>query len=146
MTYVSTRSLYANQNDAALDVYHVVQTMARSLISSIYSTMGADDGGLNNIMLLFDMPATSNTSEVRAFLESDKSLLPLISEIYHKLQIYFPYNRIFMQVVQAELVISVGTTLPPKEAKDILYKFDEEWWLDIDVDLRSKLCITVEFQ
>jgi hypothetical protein len=162
MNCVSTRSLYANQNDlgakdlldpgSAAGIYHVVQTTAHSLITSIYSTLGvinnvvADEGGLNYIMSLYNISDISNPNEVRAFLASDKSLVPLASEVYHRLQIYFPYCPVFAKVIQNELVISVSTALSPKEAKDRLYKFDDEWWLDVDVDLRSKLCITVEFQ
>ena len=162
MNYVSTRSLYANQNDlgttdlfdpgSTVDIYHVVQTTAHLLVTSICSTLGVinnlvvDEGGLNYIMSLYNISDMNNPNEVRAFLASDKSLVPLASEVYHRLQIYFPYSPVFAKAIQNELVISVRTALSPKEAKDRLYKFDDEWWLDVDVDLRSKLCITVEFQ
>jgi hypothetical protein len=162
MICASTRSLYANQNALGANGYfepgvvvgvcHVVQTTARSLITGINSTLEVitnvvtDDGRLNYIMSLYNTSELSHPNEVRAFLDSNKFLVTLASEVYHRLQIYFPYSQIFAKVIQDELVISVGTALSPKEAKDRLYKFDDEWWLDVDADLRSKLCVTVEFQ
>lgn len=148
----STRSLDVNQNLVGFEVYNVVQTTARSLITAINSTLEGfnsvftDDAGLNYIMSLYNISDINNPNEVRAFLDSNKSLIPLVSEAYHRLQSYFPYGPIFAEVIEDELIISVGTALSPKEAKYKLYEFDNEWWLDIDSGLRSKLCITVEFQ
>jgi hypothetical protein len=102
---------------------------------------------LNSIMTIFNsMYDLRERDEIREFLKNNASLIPVLSEAYNKLQIYFPYSTIFAEVIQDELVISVGTTLSPREAKKQLYKFDEEWWLDVCNTSRSKLCITVEFQ
>ncbi len=94
---------------------------------------------------LYNISDVSTPYEVRAFLDSNKSLVPLVSEAYHRLQSYFPYGPIFAKVIEDELIVSVVTELSPKEAKEKLYEFDNGWWLDIDASLRSKLCITVEF-
>lgn len=86
------------------------------------------------------------SDEVDAFLESNDYLIPLVCEAYPRLINYFPNSAVFMEVVQGELVISVGTALGPRDAKNQLYRFGEDWWLDVDPNLRSRLCITVEFQ
>lgn len=106
-----------------------------------------DEINLNSLMsILCIMYDVRGSDEFRDFLKNNISLAPLVSEAYKKLQVYFPYSTIFAEVIEDELVISVGTTLAPREAKVQLYKFDEDWWLDIAANLRSKICITVEFQ
>jgi hypothetical protein len=82
---------------------------------------------LNSSMSIFNiMYDLRGSDEIRGFLKSNSFLIPLVSEAYDKLQMYFPYSTIFAEVIQNELVISVGTTLSPKEAKEQLYKFDED--------------------
>lgn len=131
----------------ASDIAHAIATpidMATGIFNEMTYT---DEIKLNSLMSIFNiMYDIRGADEYREFLKNNISLTPLLSEAYDKLQVHFPYSTIFAEVIEDELVISIGTTLSPKEAKGKLYKFDEEWWLDVDVNLRSKICITVEFQ
>jgi len=111
----------------------------------------ADEIFLNSAMSMFNNMYDirgdfAGSKSVREFLQNNTFLIPLVSEAYEKLQTHFPYSTIFMDVVHDELVISVGTTLSPKEARKNLNAFDEEWWLDVCVNSHAKLCITVEFE
>jgi hypothetical protein len=111
----------------------------------------ADEIFLNSAMSIFnnmyDIRGNfAGCKAVREFLQCNTFLIPLVSEAYERLQTHFPYSTIFMDVVHDELVISVGTTLSPKETRKNLNAFDEEWWLDVCVNSHAKLCITVEFQ
>ena len=42
------------------------------------------------------------------------------------------------------LFIIIKTNLSPEESLDLLDKFDEEWWLDVDASISKKLEVTVE--
>lgn len=106
-----------------------------------------DDIFINSAMTIFsNMYVLRGNDEVQELLRNNTFLVPIVAEAYGKLQTHFPYSTIYMDVIEDELVISVGTTLSPEQAKNALYRFDEEWWLDVCINSQSKLCITVEFQ
>jgi len=114
---------------------------------AIVRILSTDEKNLNFIMvILSNMYKLRRPNEIRDFLQDNEYLNPLLSDAYNNLQSYFPGSTIFMEVEHGELVISVGTKLPPEQAIENLDKFDEEWWLDACIDSRAKLCITVEYQ
>lgn len=91
--------------------------------------------------------------EVSRFLERCPFLIPLLLEAYGKIESYFgPYPRVFLKVVtdpetngDRQLVVFIGTNLPPVEALNRLERFDEGWWLEASRETRGNLCIHVEF-
>jgi len=87
-----------------------------------------------------------NPIDVGKFLNSNKFLIPLISEAYNRLPKFFPLSPVSMRVHQNELVIAVMTSLSPEDADEKLDNFDEEWWIDASERSNARLCITVEFQ
>jgi hypothetical protein len=102
---------------------------------------------LNSMIAMYEsMYHLRKPSKIRVFLEDNEFLDPIITEAYGKLQKHFPSSAIFMEVVQNELVISIGTTLSPEDADEKLDSFDEEWWIDASARSNARLCITVEFQ
>lgn len=96
--------------------------------------------------ILSDYYNLEEERDIRDLLEGNERLVALLVDAHKRIQKYFPASSISIKPLFEELVVSIGTTLSPKEAKARIYKFDEEWWLGVDADLRSKLCITVEFQ
>ena len=109
--------------------------------------MISDDDNLNYTLALYNNLYTMrNPTDIRKFLKNNKYLIPLISEAYHKLHMFFPPSAVFMEVLQNEMVISVGTSLSANEAKNKLDEFDDRWWLNECIKSNAKLCITVEFQ
>jgi hypothetical protein len=124
--------------------FYQMTTFENDVASTLILT---DEKNLNSMIATYNsMYQLREPSEIRVFLEDNDFLNPIITEAYGKLQKHFPSSTIFMEVEQNELVISVGTTLSPQEAKEKLDKFDEEWWLDNCMQSHAKLCITVEFQ
>ncbi|MGB5099782.1 MAG: hypothetical protein WBN94_04195 [Methanothrix sp.] len=110
----------------------------------------ADEMYLNSAICLFsnmyNIDNDLDGPEIREFLQINTFLIPLLSEAYGRLQRYFPYDTVSMYVDQNTLVVSVRTDLAPRDARENLSKFDDEWWLDVCTESQAKLCITVEFQ
>ena len=131
----------------AHDIVDMIQTPLNLATEIIADAIPIDEQFLNSLMSTFNiMYVLRRDNEVRGFLRNNIFLGPIVAEAYGKLQNHFPYSTIYMDVIGDELVISVSTTLSPKDAKDALYGFDEAWWLDNCINAQSKLCITVEFQ
>lgn len=159
MAEATTKSLFAIQNrigtrsasefDCGGEATHFgkfTSSIIRNTVEMATSLI-SDNGNLNYTMSLYNiMFDLRNPAEIREFLEDNKYLISLASEAYHKLQDFFPPSLLFMEVSNNELVISVGTSLSPNEAKKNLDEFDEKWWLDKCTQSNAKLCITVEFQ
>jgi hypothetical protein len=159
MTEATTRSLFTirnkfgTKNERELDWIEEADNLVKTTANVIRNTVGmatgliSDNENLNYTMALYNiMFEIRNPTETSEFLRDNKYLIPLVSEAYHKLQDFFPPSPLFMEVSHNEMVISVGTSLSPNEAKRNLDEFDEKWWLDKCTESNAKLCITVEFQ
>lgn len=159
MGETTTKSLSMFQGGFGLsDVKYPISTDASNSFSDIaknkiknafdmVNSMFSDNENLNYTMaLLTDLYSLRNPLEIKEFLGDNKFIISLVSEAHGELQRFFPLSAIFMEVMQNELVISVGTSLSHKEAKERLYELYKEWWLGVDANLRSMICITVEFQ
>jgi hypothetical protein len=156
MGEATTRSLFPiKSSPGAEEVYFIVDknNIAQIIKNTIKNTldvvnnMVSDSDDLNYTMALYNnIYVLRNPVLIKKFLESNKYLIQLVTDAHRELQKYFPPSSIFMEVLQNELVISVGTHLSPIEAKDGLDKFDDGWWLDKCEQSNAKMCITVEFQ
>jgi hypothetical protein len=160
MSEATTRSLFLLQRvigltngaefsimDGANSLGEIAKNAFRKAIEGANDMISDDDDNLNYTLALYNNLYTLvNPTDIREFLKNNKYLIPLISEAYHKLQVFFPPSTVFMEVLQNEMVISVGTSLSANEAKNKLDEFDERWWLNECIKSNAKLCITVEFQ
>ncbi len=91
--------------------------------------------------------------EVAEFVSENLYLLDLIEEIPTRISTYFGENQSLALRVShepefpnsSELWVEILTKLSAKKAMPILYRFDEEWWLENLDRARYKLNITVKF-
>ena len=101
--------------------------------------------------LLEDIYTFENPTDVRRFLWTHKHLIEILFEAEEQIR------KIFGEVVNLSLelhhdpeedfeglFIIIKTSLSPEESLDLLDKFDEEWWLDVDASISKKLEVTVE--
>ena len=94
-----------------------------------------------------------NPSEVGDFIGENFFLLDILEEIPNRISRYFGDNQKLTLTVSyepefpnsSELWVEVLTELSAKEARPILDKFDEEWWLDNMDRGNFKLNITLKF-
>lgn len=159
MSETTTRSLFLFQRafsltngseSSIIDGANSLGKIAKNAIKKVLedaNDMISDDDNLNYTLAVYNNLYTlRNPTDIREFLKNNRYLIPLISEAYGKLQMFFPPSTVFMEVLQNEMVISVGTSLSANEAKNKLDEFDDRWWLNECIKSNAKLCITVEFQ
>lgn len=159
MSETTTRSVFSLQrafgltNEAEFSIIDGANSLGKIAKNALTKALGEanemilDDDKLNYTLALYnDLYTMRNPANIKEFLKNNKYLIPLISEAYYKLQMFFPPSTIFMEVLQNEMVISVGTSLSANEAKNKLDEFDDRWWLNECIRSNAKLCITVEFQ
>ena len=91
--------------------------------------------------------------DVLGFLERCPFLVSLLLKAYRKIREYFPYSRIFLEVVtdpeavgDSQLVVFIATDFDPDEADERFERFDEDWWLDALDQAKGMLCINLEFR
>ena len=102
-----------------------------------------------------------NGAEVRHFLREHPFLIHLLANIHHYIELYFPDSQTFLDVAvdfeaiendpstmngNKELVVSICTSLPPKEAIEALNEFFSKWWLEASSGARRKISIGLEFE
>jgi len=142
-------------SDGLVHIKSIAQHFTKKALNSLNTATGSlielattDEITLSSTMTIIKAMYAfrGGDNEIREFLTNNVYLVPLASEAYKKLQTYFPYSTIFMEVNQDQLVISVGTTESPEEADERLHRFDEDWWIDASINSMGRLCITVEFQ
>ena len=87
---------------------------------------------------------------VSDYISNNRFLVPVLAEIYRKLDSYFtgfsPGIAFFHTEENEEpyLVMRVKTKMPPADAYAQLERFDEDWWLDHCLLAQNKLSITVQ--
>ncbi len=104
---------------------------------------------------LHSLPLYSFTDyqEVAAYLKKHRFLIPILTEAYPVIQRYFgPDAPVRIEVSTdpeegyQELVAWIQTHLPPEKAVDALDRFDWEWWLNVSLDAKGKLCFDVGYR
>jgi hypothetical protein len=89
----------------------------------------------------------------RSFLASNTLLLSNVSNTYQKIRQQFPSENIFLEVYSSptypderEVLISVSTSISPKEAIERLDKVDSERWPDNSDEPYVNICLKLEYQ
>jgi hypothetical protein len=93
------------------------------------------------------------TDEVKSFISKNRFLISLLEEIPNKIFQYFGNEQKFALEVfyepdfpqSSELWVSVLTELSAEEARSIMDKFDEDWWLDNIDRAKCKLNIGIDY-
>ena len=92
-------------------------------------------------------------SGVSEFLETYPFLVPLLTEVFIKIQHYFePYPQVFLDVIKdpefpgdVRLAVFIRTNLSPEDALSKLDRLDQDWWLEAMSEAHGKLYIHLEF-
>jgi hypothetical protein len=90
---------------------------------------------------------------VSEFLETYPFLVPLLTEVFIKIQHYFePYPQVFLDVIKepefpndVRLAVFIRTNLSPEDALKKLDRLDQDWWLEAMIEAHGKLYIHLEF-
>lgn len=83
--------------------------------------------------------------------QNNSELQPILVSTCSKLGDYFQDKKLYLEVIDdpeeniSKLLLSIETNLSPDLAVDNLYRFDEDWWLDIAPAIRQKVCIDVVY-
>ena len=95
--------------------------------------------------------AESQRKEIKNFLEKKKYLYPILKEMRDKIfSIFGKEVRLCLELQRdpeedfEKLFIIVKTNLSPNQSLDLLDKFDEECWLDVDDKIRKALEVDIE--
>lgn len=92
-------------------------------------------------------------SEVRAFLNSNAFLIPLLREAHYRIKSQFGFDtEIVLEIFtdpeskdSRKLFALIFTALPVDEALERLKRLDQEWWLDTITRAKERLSIDVEY-
>lgn len=103
-----------------------------------------------DIRLLQNLYTFENPTDIRRFLFTHQNLIEILFEAHKQIK------KIFGEVVNLSLEINydpeedfeglfviIETNLSPEGALDLLDRFDEEWWLDVDFETRCIMGVTV---
>ena len=84
------------------------------------------------------------TPEAMAILRNNVELAILISRAELRIKDYFGFTPLYLEAVgKDELLMSIATKLPPKEALEKLHQFDNDWWIENEPLSKGRLCIDV---
>jgi len=103
-----------------------------------------------SIWLLQKQYAIKNIEEVNYFLFDRKHLLDILLIIPRQIQHIFGDVLLELQVVKDPeedyegLFIIIKSHFPPKKSLDLLERMEEEWWLDVDINIKKVIGIDIE--
>lgn len=92
-------------------------------------------------------------TKVLQVLQKYSFLVTTLQSVPDNIRNYFPDSQLFLEVVTdpeitdyLQLFILIATNIEPDEAMDRLDKFENDWWLHTPYEVRSLVCIDVEYQ
>lgn len=150
---------FLGHQDALISSFEGLQDLSqRRLIETSTSTTLLLEG---QIQWLENYYVFRNGAEVRHFLREYPFLIHLLANIHNNIELHFPDSQIFLDVAvdfeaienhpssandNKELVVSICTSLSPKEAIEALHGFYSKWWLEASTGARRKISIGLEFE
>jgi len=97
--------------------------------------------------------AFRESSQVRQFLSSNNTLRGMLSVIYSKIRQEFPSEKIILEVIsdslhssETDVVVSVTTSLPAKEAIERLDRVEDVRWAKDSKDPYVDICVKLEYE
>lgn len=101
--------------------------------------------------LLEDKYVIDSKPEISTFLDENPELIGAMIEIYDQIRNIFDKNiiEIFLSLNKdleedyTGLSVVIRTTLKSGDSLALLDKFDDEYWLDLDSDIRNIVTVTV---
>lgn len=95
-----------------------------------------------------------NKDSIIAFFEQYPEITTKLFEARENILKFFPNHSFALELMadlenenedDSQLILYIQTTLSPDEAIERLDKFDDEWWLDVDIAVQEKVCLTLEY-
>jgi len=147
-------ALIVNDIENWLDINYEptsVRTMPSEIIEEDEDEVSVYFSTLKNIEDLSYLYDFNNSPDVIEFLSSHNNLIEILFRAHERIKEVFGDEVIGMCLehdIDPEedfegLSAIIKTNLSPELSLDLLDKFDEEWWLDIEPEIRMLLCITV---
>jgi len=106
---------------------------------------------LNDIKQLENLYLFNNPVDIRRFLLTHNYLIDPLYEVYDQIRRIFGESIVQIRLEHDRdpeedfegLFITIETNLPVSQSLDLLERFDEEWWLDVDNEVREVMTIMV---
>jgi len=98
--------------------------------------------------------------EVKSTLREYPSLVQLLLDTHSRIEAHFPGSQVFLEVSidyeasdqypmmtgnYKELVISISTSLSPRDAMKALREFYDNWWLKVSENVKRNVSVGLEF-
>lgn len=104
---------------------------------------------IKGINLLNGLYNFTNSEEIEIYLLRNENLVDSLFEIDKQVRKFYGKNIKNLELQYEKdpeedsewLSVVITTSLPPNSALDILDKFDETWWLNIEHEIRNKITI-----
>jgi hypothetical protein len=92
-----------------------------------------------------------NPKEIKRFLLAHDYLVEYLFEAYVQIKRIFKENLIEIRLKYDRyseedyegLFVNIKTNLSPEPSLNLLEKFDKEWWLKVDFEIRSVITVMV---
>lgn len=105
----------------------------------------------NNFRQLEEIYSLENNIKIKEFLSAHKSLYSALFDTYEQVQKVFNKHiaNVGLEFINDPdedfegLTITIKTDLNPESSINLLDRFDEEWWLDIDMQIKAILTVMV---
>jgi hypothetical protein len=106
---------------------------------------------LNDIKQLENLYLFNNPVDIRRFLLTHNYLIDPLYEVHDQIRRIFGESIVQIRLEHDRdpeedfegLFITIETNLPVSQSLDLLERFDEEWWLDVDNEVREVMTIMV---
>jgi len=113
--------------------------------SSIFLQLQKDIKSLAHLYIFI------NPDDIKRFLLNHDYLINTLFEVHNQIRRVFGANIIEICLEYDKdpeenfegLFVTVKTNLFPEQSLDLLEKFDEEWWLTLDFQVRNKITVMV---
>jgi hypothetical protein len=94
-----------------------------------------------------------NPKEIKRFLLAHDYLVEYLFEAYVQIKRIFKENLIEIRLKYDRyseedfegLFVNIKTNLSPEPSLNLLEKFDKEWWLKVDFEVRSVITVMVKY-
>jgi len=115
------------------------------------TTFLANDTVVKKIRQLEEIYSLENNNKIKEFLSAHKSLYSALFNTYEQIQKVFNEHiaNVGLEFINDPdedfegLAITIKTDLNPESSISLLDRFDDEWWLDVDMQIKAILTVLV---
>lgn len=130
--------------------FEVIISKLEPELEEIYTEIKQETSLSSILMNLEKFYILENTEEIVEFIGTHTFLVNILFEVPRRIKNIFGESIEMHLELHKDpeedfegLFIIVKTNLPPKASLDLLDKFDEKWWLNVDNNIRNLLEVMV---